>query len=504
MTIPQAVAPSVKTPGLYLTVDLLGANANAGSAVNAAVIMSPQNSTGGDITNDTEVRQVFGPDDVRTALGAGNPGHLAAKQFFKRFGTGRLYVISPTPSAGAAATATQTFTGSATENSTVRFRVHGRTVDVAWNSGEANTVFIARAVAAINGRGDDLFVTVAANTDDIDYTAKALGPWGNDVRIDASIIAGGAGITIGANPATLTAGATEPDFTTALAQIATTEYLRIIPCLSNADASDATATSNAERVKDHINANETGASAKLQVGVVGHTGTIANVSAGAVGRNDEAFEYIYGQDFEDLPSELAGNEAGDALRFIAIRANYNRIGNKPVDLKGPRDVVASKLTPGEIEALLNTGVSPYDLEQLTNEVTLVRPITTHSLDGANPDFRALDLPDTDGMYTVSADLRTVLPTEFANASVTEDIPPGGDDLPPGVIERRDIQAFIIARLRLWVGLGVVQQARLDASIADGSLVVEINSSDPTQVDIFLPLAIIKPLAKLGVVTSKVA
>lgn len=502
MTIPLAVAPSVKTPGLYLVVDLLGEPANPGSAPLRALLMAPKGSAG-TLTNDTEVRQLFGIDDAGTAFGPGTPGHLAAKAYFRANPLGPLYGISPAPSAGVAATGTQTFTGPATQNSSIRFRHHGRVTDVAWNNGESATTFVTRAVAAIAAKSDDLALTPVANAGSIDYTAKVAGVWGNEIHINATILTGGGGIVITANPATLSAGTLEPDFTTALSTVSTQEYRRIIGVLSNADAEASASTSNAQRIASHIDAHETGNQAMLQVGIVGHTGTIANVQVGAIARNNEAFEYAFGQNFEDLPGELAGADAGDALKWIQIRANYNRINNK-LGLYGPRDVVAEKLTVPETESLLSNGVTPLDVELLTSEIFLVRPITSHSLNGTAPDYRAFDLSDTDGMFTVAQDLRTSLPIEFANTSITPDLPAGQNRLPAGVTERRDVQAFVESRLGRWVDLGVVQGDKLDESITNGELIVEINASDPSQVDIFLPIAIVKPLAKLGVVAQKIA
>ncbi len=505
MTIPLAVAPSVKSPGTFLVVNLLGGNANPGSAPLRCLLMSPQNSTGGNIVDDTEVRKVFGSDDVRTALGAGNIAHLGAKRLFAKYGLANVDVISPAPGAGAAATETITLTGSVTENSTLRFRVHGRTIDVPWNTGEALTVAATRAVGTINGKADDLFITaVDTGAGVITFNAKGVGPRGNDVRIGCVFIAGGTGggITAGATK-NLAGGTTEPDFSNALSQVNTTEYRLIVVCLSNADVTDATASSNAERLSDHIDLLEEGNNALLQVGLAAHTAVIADAQGGAIGRNQPAMEYPYFQDAEDLPGEVACEEAGDTLAAITIRSNTNRIGNV-MNLYGPEDPVASKLTPAEIESLLNNGVTPIDLERNTNQPFLTRPVTTHSQDSGNPDFRALDMSDTYGMYEVADDMRIVLPQEFANANISPDLPEGDNALPEGVVEIKDIKAFVINRLRLWVTLGVVNGVALDRVVTNGDLIVEQNISDPTQVDIFLPLEIVKVLAKLGVTASKVA
>lgn len=501
MTVPVAVSPSTKSPGTFLSVDLLGGAANPGSAALRILLIGCKNTADGDITADGEVRTVFGADDVLTSHGAGNIVHLAAKQLFGANGTAGVDVAAPASGGGATATATQTFAGTATENSTVRFRIHGRTLDVAWLNGEAVATFHARAVAAINALGNDLFTIASGVSPDIVHTAKSAGPWGNDVLLNASIVEGGGGISISANPTSLSGGTTEPDITNVLGLVTTRRYRRIVLCASNADASATGSSANPDRLLTHLLATNTGAQALLQVGLVGHTGTIANVSAGAVDRNSPEFEYVYCQDSEDLPGELAGAEAGDAMRWVALRPNYNRIGNR-LNVLGPRDPVASKLTAAEIEALLNTGVSPIDLEPVTNEPFLVRPITTHSLNGANPDFRAFDMPDIDATFSVAEDLQVALATEFANASISPDLPAGADPLPPGVVEERDIKAFVIARLQFWANLGVIDRTKMEAALANGDFSFGINVSDATQFDIFGLANIIRPLAKIGLVLSK--
>lgn len=205
----------------------------------------------------------------------------------------------------------------------------------------------------------------------------------------------------------------------------------------------------------------------------------------------------------DLPCELAGAEAGDTLRFVTLRANYNRIGNK-LQLHGPADVAISKLTDAEVEDLLSTGVTPLSFELGTNEIFVVRPITTHSLNGANPDYRALDVSDVHGIYAVARDLRAAVPIEFANASISEDLPPNADPLPPGVVEVKDVKAFVLSRLNFWAKLGVVNRAALQAAIDAEELTFELDASDATQLNSILPLQIVKPLAKIGSVVQKVA
>ena len=503
MPVTKAVASSVKTPGFYINVNLLGPASNPGTAILRALIMAVRSSAG-NIAVGTEVRQVFGATDAATALGAGTQGHLAAKRFFRRHPKGALDIVAPAESAGAAATGTQTFTGPATENSNFRFRIAGRLIDVAWLSGEAPTAFVARAVPTLNQYGDDLpAVASDAGSGSILWTAKTKGPWGNDVRLYVAATSGGAGTAVSANPSTLTGGTTEPNFTTALDLVKTTEYARIIPCISNADAADTTSASNGERLGNHINAYETGNKARLQVGVVGLNGSTTQAKAGAIDRNNEAVQYVLGRNWDDLPCELAGEVAGATLEAISDRANASLIGEE-LDLYGPRDIVNQKLTDAETEDLLNNGVTPLDVDPLTGSLFIVEPITTHSVFNGAPDFRAYHLSDTDAMYDVVRDLRTAVPQEFKGASITPDLDGATEPLPRGVVELRDVKGFVISRVRAKARAGVVNSVALEAAIEASELTVDIDDGDPSQVNIFLPLTIIKPLAKFGLTASKQA
>lgn len=503
VAIPKAVASTVKTPGHYLVVNLLGGSANPGNGALRVLCIAAKNTSDGNITPDTEVRQVFGADDAVTALGVGNAGALALKALFIHDGLASVDLISPTASAGVVAEATFTFTGPATGNSIVRFRIHGRIIDVQWFSGESVATFQARAVLAINAQSADLFVTASGSSPDIDLTAKSAGLWGNDVLVSATIIEGGSGIAVSVSPTALSAGTLDMSIATALSNVDTMEYAAILLVTSNADATSASATSNPGRLKTHIQNLSTGNAAKLQIGFVGHTGSIANVKAGAIARNFESMSYVFGLAYEDLPGEVAGAELGDAIRFARLRPNFNRIGNK-LQLKGPKDPAASKLTSNELEDLLNNGVTALDQELTSNEVFVSRPITTHSLNGTNPDYRCLDMPDVWGMYAVARDLRSAVPTEFPNCSISEDLPANAEPLPPGVVEIKDVRAFVLSRLEFWAKQGVVDRTNLRASIANGDFTFEIDDPDTTQVNNVLPFSIIKPLAKIGSVIRKVA
>jgi len=501
MPAPKAMSSSVKTPGFYLRVNLLAAASAPGAGLVTAALVA--HSVGGNITANAEVRTCYGPDDVATAIGANSPGRLFADQFFRKVKTIPLDVVAPTAPSGSTATITHVITGTPEDTNTWELEVAGRTTVVDWYAGETIATFLARCVAAISAIRP--LPAVAGEGDPGELVIDAAGPgtWGNDITTAARKLRGTGG-TITAGGATLAGGTTEYTATTALGLLAAKQYTGIGLVTSNTDALLTSTSSNAHRLKAHILGNNEGLDALLQFGFVGCTGALSGVKAAAVARNFEYMAYPYWQNARSLPGEVCGAEMGDALYGFGLRANYNRIGNLHPDLIGSYDTKGDKLSGAEREDLLNNGVTPLDFVRNGSEAVLVSPITTRCRDtSGNPDFRAYYQTDTFGVMAIADDLRIATPQQFPNCSITEDLPPGADSLPAGVVERRDVEAFVFGRLRTWVPIGVADSNQLEAAIAGGEVIVEIDDADASQVNIFVPLKILKPLAKFSGVVHKV-
>src|SRR6186713_2101144 len=96
------IAPGTKMPGFYIRLNLLAATLGAGAGALWALIAVPKNTADGDITPNTEIRQVFSADEAATSHGVGGQGHLMAKAFFRKNPNGVLFMAAPTASAGVA------------------------------------------------------------------------------------------------------------------------------------------------------------------------------------------------------------------------------------------------------------------------------------------------------------------------------------------------------------------------------------------------------------------
>lgn len=509
MAIPTAVGPGQLTPGLYLVVDLLAGAASPNTGTLRVALMASKSSAG-DLTDDTEVRPGGGEVTASTAFGPGSPGHLAAKLLYGAFPAAVVDFISPVAGAGVA-TLNLTASGVPTGNNAVLMDVMGREFQVSWLTGETADDVKTKIIDAINERTSDLACTaVDGGVGIVTINAKVAGNTGNDIKVSAvlQLAATGTEAIAGAlTPTPLAGGTTDPDFTNALASLEGEEYAYILPCLSNTDAANIATKNNGSRVVDHINNFNTGLAAKLQQTVVGITTTVAAATAASADangmQNDPVGELILCINGRGLPCELAGREVGGWLQGLSTDPAVNRIGELMNEYIGAVDKITDRPTVSQSETALGNGVALVGYTAQNIEV-LVRPVTTHSQDSAGaPDRRLLDAQNVAATYIVARDIRGALPAEFPNAKITPDTEPGDDPPPRGVIEERDIKAFCIARLRFWQAQGVITKQSLDTAIADGTLIVEVNAQDSTQVDIVLPFSIVPPLAKFGVVVQRV-
>jgi phage tail sheath gpL-like len=462
-------------------------------------------SSAGDLTDDTEVRTLTGTDSAVTAFGTGTLGHLASKIIYAKHAPAVVDAISPIAGSGSATlqlTATGAPSGSA---STFDIGVIGRTGEVVWEVGETPTQFMAKCLNWVNERSDDLPCNAAAGAAGVgDFTSTVAGNIGNDIQMKVAIrTQTGTEAVAGATDWTnFSGGSSDPDFTNALAALAGREYHFILGCLSNADAGNIASSSNADKIYGHINSYNTGKDAKLQQGVVGFSGALATAIAAtphANGFNNaEWMQMPYCLNGLSMPAEFGARLLVERLSAIVLDPAANIIGNTMDLVYGSKDKINDKPTASESEQALGAGVSLFSYNAQDQEV-LVRSITAHSQTGAGaPDRRLLDTQNVDAAYIIARDLRDNLPLEFANAKLAEDNEAPTTPLPPGVVQPRDIKAYIVSRLRFWVAQGVADGDALDDSLDNNELIVEINASDPTQVDIVVPTKILQPLAKMGV------
>ena len=500
MTLPLAAPPTSPTPGFWLTVDLTPKSVAAGSQPIRVAILGQKSSTGEIVAN--RKREVLSEQDVERSHGIGNPVTLAYRSLRRRWPNARVDVLSPTPSEGQAASGAFQVSGTPTVGYTGRYKIHGVVIDVPWNVGETATDFHARSVTYIGRYTRRLAVTAshASTPSRVLLTSKVTGPIGNDVEVSFELL-DGAGGTIAASVDALSGGSTEPDFTETLAAINGEEYDIIGLCLSNADVEST--TGNVARLETHIDGLDSGPEAKLQQGLVVHTGLRTATAVSAVARNTQTLEILNAQNASSLPSEILGEELGDRAMQIQLKISANRIGTQYTNLiVGSQDPLGDTPDTAESDAALLSGVSLVGYNAY-GECRLIRAVTTYSQTPEGAQVLPTDCNEIDAVYQYAKDLRAYLPTLYAGVKVARDSEGEEGDLPEGVVEEKDIRSSIIARtVGFWIPKGILQGAHFLEKVANGEVIVRVNDTDETQVDIFIPVKPTKNLAKLGVYIAK--
>jgi phage tail sheath gpL-like len=493
---------------MYLSVNTIAGVASPGSGAMHVALIAPKTSSG-DLTVDTEVRAGGGGDSAATAFGNGGIGHLAAKTIYDLDPTAQIDFIAPT-AGSTAATLNLTFANSPSSNTVVLLDIHGVEFEVPWLSGEDSDDIRDSVISAVNSRTSQLMVTASSGgTGIVTLTFKVTGNIGNDTRVYASLSTQTSSETInGATSVstTLAGGTTDPDLTTALASLEGKEYHIILPILSNTDVANVSTANNLSKVVTHVSSMNIGRDAKLQQVVAGYTGgvsaAIATTSNANSFGNADFGELIHCLNSRDLPGIVAAREVADWLIRYSIDPAANRIGRVLSGLSGAKDKISDKPTDTEVENLLGNGVSVISYTP-QGQPFLVRAVTTHSQDtSGNPDRRLLDVQNVVAEYSVSRDFRDTLPLAFPEAKITRDTLPGEDPPPAGVLEERDVKAWVVERLIEWAHRAVINRAMIKTVVDDGSLIVQVDETDPTQLNLVIPKKILQPWAKTSLVSQR--
>lgn len=505
MVVPTVVSPSNPQPGVHLKVDLLRGTNSAGIQGLAALLLSPAETGEGDMTADTEIRTVFSRNDVKDGIGRG-PGYFAYQALLANDPKAFTDLIKVTASAGSVAEQTLSFDTDPTVDTAWELKIMGYPVEIEWPVGDSDADAAADAASRINALVDFIACSAASSLAVTTLTARAAGPWGNDIGLQLKRLRGDGVATLGGS--TLTGGTTEIDCTQALATAAANEYDYIIPCLSNADSQSDSSSSNPERVKTHINDHNTGVDAKLQQAVYASTGTRAAAKTSTVAINEPTMEHPNEQNGWDLPCEVAAAEAGDRMRRRRLESNANRIGQPLKWLRGAENPEEEVTNSQQFRDAADNGVTVIGYTA-NDKPRVERPITTYSKDtSGNQDRRVFDVNEVDALYDYFKDLRSYIPQAYltpdGQVKITKDTKPGDDPPPEGVVEESEVRETIISRtLAFWVPKGVIDGAKFRAAAESGELKVEVNASDETQLDVFIPVSAFKVLAKISLYGAKV-
>jgi phage tail sheath gpL-like len=440
---------SNRVPGVYVEMD--PSQANTATVLQRTLLIGQRK--GGSATADTayevqsqvQVQQLAG---INSMLALMVQNYLASDQFADLW----IIPIDDDP-AGQKATGTITITGTQTEAGTLNLYIGGRLYQALVDINDSNDVVAGELVAAI--RADpQAMVDVARTTGSnvIDVTAGFAGALGNGIEMRMNYLgsAGGeytpAGLTVAI--VQMSGGTTDPDISTALANLSDQTFDFIIMPYSD--------PANLDAMEDFLSdANGRWSWAQMLYGhcFTVYRGSLGQLTAFGETRNDQ---HVSVMGFFGAP---------DPAWVWAAQIGAYCAASLRVDPGLPLQYIGTTLQPpwiqdrftlAERNTLLYTGISTFRVND-GGIVTIERMCTTYQENAAGaPDNSYLDVETMFGLMFVARDLTNYLLTIYARKKLVSDatiVQPGSN-----CVTTTMIAASIVSEYRALEAGGYVQNS----------------------------------------------
>lgn len=484
MTIPfKNIPANLRVPLFYAELD--NSQANTAQQNQRALIIG-QKTAGGNAAPNVPVLCSSASD----AIAKGGAGSMLARmmaQYRANDSFGEVWLL-PLVDDGAAVAATGSFafTHVATAAGTLSLYVGGRLVSQPVTTAQTLAQLATALVALINAVPDMPVIAAVdgAINSQVNLTARNAGTIGNDVDIRVNYLgAAGGQVTPAGVTFTIVAmanGATNPVLTTALTNCADQPFDFIVFPYTDATSLNAM----------QVFLNDTVGRWSWDRQVYGHAfaalrGTVGALTTAGQARNDQHTTILGFYDSPSMCDEWAA--ACYSTGAVALRADPGRPLQTLVVSGLLAPPLQSRFQLSDRNALLFSGIATFNVSP-SNQVALENIITTYQLNAANqPDNSYLEIETLFLLMFVFRNLAAVITSQFPRMKLAAD----GTRFAPGsaIVTPAIIKATIVAAYRQLEYQGYVQKA--DAFSA--ALIVEINATNPSRVDVLWPGTLIEQL-----------
>ncbi len=383
----QGYDPNNPTPGQVREIRFAQGALSGGSS-NRPVVMFCNKVSAGSETVNTLGDPIADQDDCVARFGYRSEGLLMYRSYTTVDPGATVYMVA-VPEGTGASSFTWTFVNSATDTTTLKIMCIGETVQVPVASGDSISTIASAVSAAINAQ---IFwpVTASPSSGVVTVTASNVGTRGDSVTtfMRASFVKN---VTTTVTKSAITPGTTDDDQTTAIGLLANVDlYYQINP---KGTIGAATATDNG--LGEHIAQVITnawpvnGKDAQVHFGFCGTQAQATTVAVSA-GVNSSLAHMWHAKNSDWTPAMIAAHccavkrskEVGHA------GANLTDYGKRDGEIfRIPAPFASTdRLTPTEVSADLNNGVSPIGFTR-QGQAFVIRSITTRSLTGTVQDYR---------------------------------------------------------------------------------------------------------------------
>lgn len=323
--------------------------------------------------------QVFSDADADAFFGVGSELALMCRAASLTFATdignaAEVWGVAIAAPAGAAATGTLTFSGTATESGDIVFSVAGRLFRAPVSSGAASSVAATAIQTAVNAALFEIPGTIGAAGSVATYTHNHLGVNGNAAKLRVRSLPAGLSVVI-VQPS---GGTGAVDITASLDSLQTQDYQDI--AIANHAAADVTDLQADAAIS-------WGATRKRwRHYYMGENGTLG--TATGLNPNDERIVVVSYELSEAMPNVMAAAIA--AMVSAREAPNYNHDGTELTAIP-PIENPADVFIDSEVETALAAGVTPITVDETSGRSRVERLVTTKKALGANPFYDLLDI-----------------------------------------------------------------------------------------------------------------
>lgn len=485
--IPQ----NLRVPLFYAEVN--NSRANTGQQTQRALIIGQITATGTAVPNVPIISQ--GAADAITQGGSGSQLALMTAAYLQNDSFGEVWYLPLADAPGAVAAAGSIdFTAPPTYSGVLSLYIAGQLVAFPVTAAETAASIATGLVAAINAI-PSLPVTAAVDsvtTSQVDITAKNKGLAGNDIDIRVNYRGAAAGevtpVGLTYTIVPMTAGATNPTLTTALANLQEMPFDFIVcPYTDATSLAAVTALLN----------DQTGRWS-WATQVYGHCFTALRGTFSALGTAGNALndQHTSMMGFNDSPTpnwQWAAAFAGAAA--VSLRADPG-LPLQTLALAGVlAPPLASRFNLSERNTLLYDGISTFTVAQ-DGTVAIENAITTYQKNGfGQPDNSYLEVETMFLLMYVLRDMAALVTSKYSRVKLAADgtrFAPGAGIVTPSMIRADLIAEFLTLEFN-----GYVQNSAAFAQ----ALIVQQNSTNPNRVDVLWPGTLIDQLRIFAVLAQ---
>jgi phage tail sheath gpL-like len=427
------------------------------------------------VTNVSQAKQYFG---------AGSQLAHMLEAFFKNNTTTEVTALGLSDAAGAKASGSFAFSGTATESGTAYAYIGGERVTVPVTSGDtASTVATAFNTEFAKSKYANVPTQLNISSGTVNVIVKNKGVFGNDLDLrlnyfDGEFLPAGLSCSV-TQPVS---GATNPDIQDAFDAIGDEEYHIIVhPYL---DSSNLSVLEDELETRWGPMTQNDGWAFSFKNGA-----TYSALDALGDARNSFLSTILGGVKIPTAPWQVAAAYGAVAARSLQIDPARPL---QTLELKGVKaPAKTDRLTREERNLLLQAGIATF-FTNADGTVRIERAVTTYKTNEFGADD--ISLRDIETVATLSYlryDLRNTLMRKFPRHKLAGDSARFGAGQP--IVTPKTMKAEVILKFNQWESIGLVEgiaQFKQD-------LIVERNASDPNRLDILLPPDLVNQLRVIG-------